>query len=221
MTIEEKINEHNSKYRVQLTKQMVRYVKRTHGKKNFNQMRSYLGLSILAFRRLACIAEIDNKSRNEMYRRIVEEYAPYMTFKEMSEKFGNHKSLWAYLASKYGVTKSKEKIERIAEKRRQVLNNTKNKDGYWDKIRNTMLRNWRMEYFRVSSGMPQKTNLILRQVSKSAYTRIYAYVVKRGYIQDEDDFKTLYYDDNTKRSKSERIVCEKYKIKILPISEKR
>lgn len=221
MTIEEKIKEHNSKYKVQLTEQMVRYVKRNHGKKNFKQMRSYLGLSVCAFRRLACIAGIDNKSRNEMSRRIVEKYAPYMTFKEMAEKFGKDKSLWAYLARKYGVTKSKEKIERIAEKRRVALNNTKNKDGYWDKIRNVMLRNWRMEYFRVSSGMPQKTNLVLRQVSRPAYVRIYAYVVERGYIQDEDDFKTLYYDGNTKRSKSERKVCEKYKIKILPISEKR
>ena len=92
MTIEEKIIEHNKNHKVQLTVQMVKYVKKTYKKKNFTQMRKYLGLSTDAFRRLTRIASIDQKSRSETLRKIVERYAPYMTFKEMADKFGYDQS---------------------------------------------------------------------------------------------------------------------------------
>ena len=221
MTIEEKIIEHNKKYKVQLTVQMVKYVKRTYKKKNFTQMRKYLGLSVDAFRRLARIAGIDPKSRSETLRKIVERYAPYMTFKEMSDKFGYDQSNWSLLARKYGIKNSKEKSERIAENKRKALGNTKKREGYWKEFSEMMRKKWRMEYFRVRSGMPQQTNFNLRQIPRSVYNKIYYQIRHNGYIQDEYDFKTLYYDENTKRSKIEKNMTEKYKIKFLPISEKK
>ena len=84
-----------------------------------------------------------------------------------------------------------------------------------------MRKKWRMEYFRVRSGMPQQTNFNLRQIPRSVYNKIYYQIRHNGYIQDEYDFKTLYYDENTKRSKIEKNMTEKYKIKFLPISEKK
>ena len=221
MTIEEKIIEHNKKYKVQLTVQMVKYVKRTYKKKNFTQMRKYLGLSVDAFRRLARIAGIDPKSRSETLRKIVERYAPYMTFKEMADKFGYDQSNWSLLARKYGIKNSKEKAERIAENKRKALDNTKKREGYWKEFSEMMRKKWRMEYFRVRSGMPQQTNFNLRQIPRSVYNKIYYQIRHNGYIQDEYDFKTLYYDENTKRSKIEKNMTEKYKIKFLPISEKK
>lgn len=221
MTIEEKIIEHNKKYKVQLTVQMVKYVKRTYRKKNFTQMRKYLGLSTDAFRRLARIAGIDQKSRSETLRKIVERYAPYMTFKEMADKFGYDQSNWSLLARKYGIKNSKEKAERIAENKRKALDNTKKREGYWKEFSEMMRKKWRMEYFRVRSGMPQQTNFNLRQIPRSVYNKIYYQIRHNGYIQDEYDFKTLYYDENTKRSKIEKNMAEKYKIKFLPISEKK
>ena len=221
MTIEEKIIEHNKKYKVQLTVQMVKYVKRTYRKKNFTQMRKYLGLSTDAFRRLARIAGIDPKSRSETLRKIVERYAPYMTFKEMADKFGYDQSNWSLLARKYGIKNSKEKAERIAENKRKALDNTKKREGYWKEFSEMMRKKWRMEYFRVRSGMPQQTNFNLRQIPRSVYNKIYYQIRHNGYIQDEYDFKTLYYDENTKRSKIEKNMTEKYKIKFLPISEKK
>ena len=221
MTIEEKIIEHNKKYKVQLTVQMVKYVKRTYKKKNFTQMRKYLGLSTDAFRRLARIAGIDPKSRSETLRKIVERYAPYMTFKEMADKFGYDQSNWSLLARKYGIKNSKEKAERIAENKRKALDNTKKREGYWKEFSEMMRKKWRMEYFRVRSGMPQQTNFNLRQIPRSVYNKIYYQIRHNGYIQDEYDFKTLYYDENTKRSKIEKNMAEKYKIKFLPISEKK
>ena len=221
MTIEEKIIEHNKKYKVQLTVQMVKYVKRTYKKKNFTQMRKYLGLSVDAFRRLARIAGIDPKSRSETLRKIVERYAPYMTFKEMADKFGYDQSNWSLLARKYGIKNSKEKAERIAENKRKALSNTKKREGYWKEFSEMMRKKWRMEYFRVRSGMPQQTNFNLRQIPRSVYNKIYYQIRHNGYIQDEYDFKTLYYDENTKRSKIEKNMTEKYKIKFLPISEKK
>ena len=221
MTIEEKIIEHNKKYKVQLTVQMVKYVKRTYKKKNFTQMRKYLGLSVDAFRRLARIAGIDPKSRSETLRKIVERYAPYMTFKEMADKFGYDQSNWSLLARKYGIKNSKEKSERIAENKRKALGNTKKREGYWKEFSEMMRKKWRMEYFRVRSGMPQQTNFNLRQIPRSVYNKIYYQIRHNGYIQDEYDFKTLYYDENTKRSKIEKNMTEKYKIKFLPISEKK
>ena len=221
MTIEEKIIEHNKKYKVQLTVQMVKYVKRTYRKKNFTQMRKYLGLSVDAFRRLARIAGIDPKSRSETLRKIVERYAPYMTFKEMADKFGYDQSNWSLLARKYGIKNSKEKAERIAENKRKALGNTKKREGYWKEFSEMMRKKWRMEYFRVRSGMPQQTNFNLRQIPRSVYNKIYYQIRHNGYIQDEYDFKTLYYDENTKRSKIEKNMTEKYKIKFLPISEKK
>ena len=221
MTIEEKIIEHNKKYKVQLTVQMVKYVKRTYKKKNFTQMRKYLGLSVDAFRRLARIAGIDPKSRSETLRKIVERYAPYMTFKEMADKFGYDQSNWSLLARKYGIKNSKEKSERIAENKRKALDNTKKREGYWKEFSEMMRKKWRMEYFRVRSGMPQQTNFNLRQIPRSVYNKIYYQIRHNGYIQDEYDFKTLYYDENTKRSKIEKNMTEKYKIKFLPISEKK
>ena len=221
MTIEEKIIEHNKKYKVQLTVQMVKYVKRTYRKKNCTQMRKYLGLSVDAFRRLARIAGIDPKSRSETLRKIVERYAPYMTFKEMADKFGYDQSNWSLLARKYGIKNSKEKAERIAENKRKALDNTKKREGYWKEFSEMMRKKWRMEYFRVRSGMPQQTNFNLRQIPRSVYNKIYYQIRHNGYIQDEYDFKTLYYDENTKRSKIEKNMTEKYKIKFLPISEKK
>ena len=221
MTIEEKIIEHNKKYKVQLTVQMVKYVKKTYKKKNFTQMRKYLGLSTDAFRRLTRIASIDQKSRSETLRKIVERYAPYMTFKEMADKFGYDQSNWALLARKYGIKNSKEKSERIAENKRKALGNTKKREGYWKEFSEMMRKKWRMEYFRVRSGMPQQTNFNLRQIPRSVYNKIYYQIRHNGYIQDEYDFKTLYYDENTKRSKIEKNMTEKYKIKFLPISEKK
>ena len=221
MTIEEKIIEHNKKYKVQLTVQMVKYVKRTYKKKNFTQMRKYLGLSVDAFRRLARIAGVDQKSRSETLRKIVERYAPYMTFKEMADKFGYDQSNWSLLARKYGIKNSKEKAERIAENKRKALGNTKKREGYWKEFSEMMRKKWRMEYFRVRSGMPQQTNFNLRQIPRSVYNKIYYQIRHNGYIQDEYDFKTLYYDENTKRSKIEKNMTEKYKIKFLPISEKK
>ena len=221
MTSEEKIIEHNKKYKVQLTVQMVKYVKRTYRKKNFTQMRKYLGLSTDAFRRLARIAGIDPKSRSETLRKIVERYAPYMTFKEMADKFGYDQSNWSLLARKYGIKNSKEKSERIAENKRKALGNTKKREGYWKEFSEMMRKKWRMEYFRVRSGMPQQTNFNLRQIPRSVYNKIYYQIRHNGYIQDEYDFKTLYYDENTKRSKIEKNMTEKYKIKFLPISEKK
>ena len=221
MTIEEKIIEHNKKYKVQLTVQMVKYVKRTYRKKNLTQMRKYLGLSVDAFRRLARIAGVDQKSRSETLRKIVERYAPYMTFKEMADKFGYDQSNWSLLARKYGIKNSKEKAERIAENKRKALGNTKKREGYWKEFSEMMRKKWRMEYFRVRSGMPQQTNFNLRQIPRSVYNKIYYQIRHNGYIQDEYDFKTLYYDENTKRSKIEENMAEKYKIKFLPISEKK
>ena len=221
MTIEEKIIEHNKKYKVQLTVQMVKYVKRTYRKKNFTHTRKYLGLSVDAFRRLARIAGIDPKSRSETLRKIVERYAPYMTFKEMADKFGYDQSNWSLLARKYGIKNSKEKSERIAENKRKALGNTKKREGYWKEFSEMMRKKWRMEYFRVRSGMPQQTNFNLRQIPRSVYNKIYYQIRHNGYIQDEYDFKTLYYDENTKRSKIEKNMTEKYKIKFLPISEKK
>ena len=221
MTIEEKIIEHNKKYKVQLTVQMVKYVKRTYRKKNFTQMRKYLGLSVDAFRRLARIAGVDQKSRSETLRKIVERYAPYMTFKEMADKFGYDPSNWSLLARKYGIKNSKEKAERIAENKRKALGNTKKREGYWKEFSEMMRKKWRMEYFRVRSGMPQQTNFNLRQIPRSVYNKIYYQIRHNGYIQDEYDFKTLYYDENTNRSKIEKNMAEKYKIKFLPISEKK
>ena len=221
MTIEEKIIEHNKNHKVQLTVQMVKYVKRTYKKKNFTQMRKYLGLSVDAFRRLARIAGVDPKSRSETLRKIVEKYAPYMTFKEMADKFGYDQSNWSLLARKYGIKNSKEKAERIAENKRKALGNTKKREGYWKEFSEMMRKKWRMEYFRVRSGMPQQTNFNLRQIPRSVYNKIYYQIRHNGYIQDEYDFKTLYYDENTKRSKIEKNMTEKYKIKFLPISEKK
>lgn len=221
MTIEEKIIEHNKNHKVQLTVQMVKYVKRTYKKKNFTQMRKYLGLSVDAFRRLARIAGIDPKSRSETLRKIVERYAPYMTFKEMADKFGYDQSNWSLLARKYGIKNSKEKAEKIAENKRKALGNTKKREGYWKEFSEMMRKKWRMEYFRVRSGMPQQTNFNLRQIPRSVYNKIYYQIRHNGYIQDECDFKTLYYDENTKRSKIEQNMTEKYKIKFLPISEKK
>lgn len=221
MTIEEKIIEHNKNHKVQLTVQMVKYVKRTYRRKNFTQMRKYLGLSVDAFRRLARIAGIDPKSRSETLRKIVERYAPYMTFKEMADKFGYDQSNWSLLARKYGIKNSKEKAERIAENKRKALDNTKKREGYWKEFSEMMRKKWRMEYFRVRSGMPQQTNFNLRQIPRSVYNKIYYQISHNGYIQDEYDFKTLYYDENTKRSKIEQNMTEKYKIKFLPISEKK
>ena len=221
MTIEEKIIEHNKNHKVQLTVQMVKYVKKTYKKKNFTQMRKYLGLSVDAFRRRARIAEKKKKSRSETLRKIVERYAPYMTFKEMADKFGYDQSNWSLLARKYGIKNSKEKAERIAENKRKALDNTKKREGYWKEFSEMMRKKWRMEDFRVRSGMPQQTNFNLRQIPRSVYNKIYYQIRHNGYIQDEYDFKTLYYDENTKRSKIEKNMTEKYKIKFLPISEKK
>ena len=71
---------------------------------------------------------------------------------------------------------------------------------------------YRLERFRVNSGMEQKTRIRLRKYPKKYINAMQYLVIKRGYIRSEDDKSLFFRGKNTKRSREEYF-AKKYKFK--------
>ena len=143
---------------------------------------------------------------------IVYKYYPNMSAREMAERFGHSKSLYIKRARQLGVKKSKEFLIRQQSNNYNALRAFLNTEEGRKKVTKSIVKMYRMERFRVDSGMKQKTRIRLRKYPKKYRNAMRHLVVKRGYIQSEDDKSLFFRDENTKRSREEYFT-KKYKFK--------
>lgn len=135
-----------------------------------------------------------------------------MSAREMAERFGHSKSLYIKRAKQLGVKKSKEFLIRQQSNNYNALRAFLNTEEGRKKVAKSIVKMYRMERFRVDSGMKQKTRIRLRKYPKKYRNAMRHLVVKRGYIQSEDDKSLFFRDKNTKRSREEYFT-KKYKFK--------
>ena len=143
---------------------------------------------------------------------IVYKYYPNMSAREMAERFGHSKSLYIKRAKQLGVKKSKEFLIRQQSNNYNALRAFLNTEEGRNKVAKSIVKMYRMERFRVDSGMKQKTRIRLRKYPKKYRNAMRHLVIKRGYIQSEDDKSLFFRDKNTKRSREEYF-AKKYKFK--------
>ena len=143
---------------------------------------------------------------------IVYKYYPNMSSREIAEKFGHSKSLYIKRAKQLGVKKSKEFLIRQQSNNYNALRAFLDTEEGRKKVAKSIVKMYRMERFRVDSGMKQKTRIRLRKYPKKYRNAMRHLVIKRGYIQSEDDKSLFFRDKNTKRSREEYF-AKKYKFK--------
>lgn len=143
---------------------------------------------------------------------IVYKYYPNMSSREIAEKFGHSKSLYIKRAKQLGVKKSKEFLIRQQSNNYNALRAFLDTKEGKEKLSRSITKMYRLERFRVNSGMEQKTRIRLRKYPKKYRNAMRHLVVKRGYIQSEDDKSLFFRDKNTKLS-NEDYFTKKYKFK--------
>lgn len=136
------------------------------------------------------------KAEYERRARLLREMYPTMSTKEISERTGIHKSWLISNAKKLGLTHTPETVERLRTKR-----------GEWhidsSKLSRRRKAIYKMERFRLLSGMPQETRLEVYLTPPKVRNAMRKLARKKGYWFDDIDSRTMYYDENTVRSRFE------------------
>ena len=143
---------------------------------------------------------------------IVYKYYPNMSAREMAERFGHSKSLYIKRARQLGVKKSKEFLIRQQSNNYNALRAFLDTKEGKEKLSRSITKMYRLERFRVNSGMEQKTRIRLRKYPKKYRNAMRHLVVKRGYIQSEED-KSLFFRDKDTKLSNEDYFTKKYKFK--------
>ena len=143
---------------------------------------------------------------------IVYKYYPNMSAREMAERFGHSKSLYIKRAKQLGVKKSKEFLIQQQSNNYNALRAFLDTKEGKEKLSRSITKMYRLERFRVNSGMEQKTRIRLRKYPKKYRNAMRHLVVKRGYIQSEEDRSLFFRDKDTKLS-NEDYFTKKYKFK--------
>ena len=143
---------------------------------------------------------------------IVYKYYPNMSSREIAEKFGHSKSLYIKRAKQLGVKKSKEFLIQQQSNNYNALRAFLDTKEGKEKLSRSITKMYRLERFRVNSGMEQKTRIRLRKYPKKYRNAMRHLVVKRGYIQSEEDRSLFFRDKDTKLS-NEDYFTKKYKFK--------
>lgn len=84
----------------------------------------------------------------------------------------------------------------------------------------TIGRLYRMERFRIRSGMSQQTKRVFNEYPKRVKAYVYNAVYRRHYFHCEDEpFDVLYYDDKTLRTPNEALMAKRYGVKFVKWTE--
>lgn len=137
------------------------------------------------------------KAEYERRARLLREMYPTMSTKEISERTGIHKSWLISNARKLGLTHTPETVERLRTKRGVKRNCDYAAVGRRRKAI------YKMERFRLLSGMPQETRLEVYLAPPKVRDAMRKLAREKGYWFDDIDSRTMYYDENTVRSRFE------------------
>lgn len=157
-------------------------------------------------------------SKEEYARRvcIVREHFPTMTERMIVARFDIPLTSIHRIVVKYGFVHSPEFQRKLTEdsvRRMRALHADKNVQK---KINDIKRRQYIMEKFRVLSGLPQKTNIRVKVLSKhlncarANLRSRHNYFVVKG-----DDPLVICYDSKTRRTPNEQYYSEKYGFKFI------
>lgn len=156
--------------------------------------------------------------RNPQHVEIVKKYYPTMTGSEIEAKFGVLKGRAEKIAHELGIKHTNETQERIRRKIKDNITNNRHKIDF-KKLGHKRSVRYKLEYYRVWEGKPQKTRLKLAKTSQKTYKAKYHLINRYGYIETTDAY-TLMYDINTHRI-NEQYCAEKYKLRFIEDEEYR
>lgn len=125
----------------------------------------------------------------------------------IADHLGIHRNTVTRLAQTLGIEKDEEFLQKLRMANFTAIAKPRPQE-FKDKMSAIRKRMYASERRRVLYGLPQQTNMVIR-VSNYKERRqriVFRYRMKRlGYIVPPDDFRTVYYDDNTPRArKAER-----------------
>lgn len=148
----------------------------------------------------------------------VRKYYPTMTAKEIERRFGYKAGAVGGYAYRFGIRSNPEKVrqqnEAALEKARAVYRQNPTKAVAKWKARR------QIDKVRIWEGKEPETRSRFQRYPRPTQIRRWHYVRRFGYIPDKDDYLTLYYNGQTRRSNKERYTARRHGFKILPLSER-
>lgn len=134
---------------------------------------------------------------------------PTMSVKEIAETVGVSMSSVIWQANKNSLKHNDETQQRINKSKASSLRRYWNDEKYTTKGKK-LHKMYKMEYFRVMSGIPQTTKLRLRKLSPKALNAKMYLRKKYNYFYSKGEPLVLCYDDETTRSKREEYYTDKF-----------
>jgi len=150
--------------------------------------------------------------------KIIELY-PNHTSKEIAAKLNISRTTVNFYARKHNIQHTERLQEEMRRMQFQNLNSMQAIKKRREKIKTVKRRLYIMERFRVMSGERQKTKVRISTVSVATRKVISKYINEYGYFQVEGKPYNLYYDSETRRTKTEKYISGKYKLKFLNAEE--
>ena len=144
---------------------------------------------------------------------------PDMTAREVARATGLSKSTVLHIAAQLSLSHTPDTLRRIAEQRRRILKEGReNRDLQAAGRRRRAL--FRLEYYRLWEGKPQRTALRLSRFSRRQYHALWYLMKRYGYVRAEGDTSlVLRYSPGTTRTKREHYFTRRHSITFLPLPE--
>lgn len=134
---------------------------------------------------------------------------------EVAEMMGAKQTTISHWAQKRGVRHDTATVKRLRKKARAASKEATTRQSYVNgQIKRA--RTYRMERFRLLSGMERKTNIRISMVPKKIAHAMYNACYRRNYFRMDSLTPTLYYDEQTRRGDyCEAILTKRYGIKFV------
>lgn len=137
---------------------------------------------------------------------IVERCYPTMSPQEIAEEYGFSETYAIRYARMHGLKHTPETLARFNLKRHAAID--------YASVGKKLLRVYKMERFRIMSGMKQATNYHISLTPKLARKAIYR-LARRGYWYDSLEDLRLYYDGETSRTRNEQLLTRRHRIEFV------
>jgi len=154
----------------------------------------------------------------EKVRKILELY-PTHRAKEIAAMLGIGKTAVNNYAKMHGIKHDIKLQNEIYQERIYNLTNPEKKEKKRQSQSKGKKHLFKMERLRVMQGLPQKTKVRISFLPRALSLIVSKYVHKYNYFRFEDEPYTLYYDSETRRTKTESYLTGKYGLKFQQADE--
>ena len=151
----------------------------------------------------------DLSTRHEGIEDTVRAYYPTMTAPEICARFGYSKTRVNTWAKRLGVRHTPETEQRIKTESMARLAEARAQMDY-KAAHDKWKRKRRYDELRVMSGLPQRTRFKFAALSTQGRQTVWRMVRKHNYFQMDGEPRTLYYDGETRRVRTEARLAKKY-----------